>query len=98
MADRDEGHWLHDMHDIREELKIDAGNLHAISRAFSRTGNLEMSTELYEMACNINTQAKRIDKATSEITSLNLRRAQESSANMLGAILAGIEVEKSKGE
>ena len=92
MPKRDEGNWLHDVHDICDELKIDAGNLHAISRALCRVGSQSLGTELYEMACNLNVQAKRIDKATNEITSLNLRRAQESTANMLNAVMAGVIV------
>jgi hypothetical protein len=90
----DSFNWLVELHNIREAIEIEVGYLASLSRAFIVTGNDRMGEELMQAAKVLSEQAERIDMVTHVKTKADLRRAQESSANMLGAILAGIEVGK----
>ena len=96
MPEQDEFNWLHELFDIREAIEIESGYLASLSRAFIATGNDRMGEELMMAHKVLSEQAERIDMVTHVKTKADLRRAQESSANMLRAILAGIEVAEEK--
>ena len=84
--------WLDELHDIRDAIQIESEYLFSLARAFTATGNDRVSENLMRTHKVLSEQAERIDMVTHVKTKADLRRAQESSANMLGAILAGIQV------
>ena len=94
MSEQDVPNWLEELHDIRDAIEVESGYMASLARAFVATGNDRMGEELMQTHKVLSEQAERIGMVTHVKTRADLRRAQESSANMLGAILAGVIVAK----
>ena len=73
------------LHDLGYELKRLAAALYV-------TGNDSMSDRLHEYGDNILSSRKAINAATGQWVSSDLKRAQNSSVNLLNAALAGVVI------
>jgi hypothetical protein len=85
-----ESKWLDDLGMVRERLHGRADALNGLANAFSRTGNDEVAKELVLAVKVLNECAESVSNVSGVVTTMLLHQAQENSANMLKAALAGV--------
>lgn len=84
--------WLDKLHKSQEKLFNISGTLEMYSGSFFTVGNNKIGRLLYTLSEQLMEIEKDISSAAGQIVSEQLKTAQENSANLLKATLAGIEV------
>ena len=83
--------WLNDAHRAGEEIRHFTRELEYISKAFYRTGNVEMADELNHISKRVNEREKIIRDAIGQSITEQLHSSQKSTDNMMCAIVETIE-------
>jgi hypothetical protein len=86
--------WLDSMFAHSDALKSIAFQISDLARAFERTGNEHVSSELFQLAKEVKAQADNTRALTGSKIDADYRDAVASSANILRALVAGAEVAK----
>ncbi len=94
MTEQDELSWLHELHDARDEIRHVAAGLYSLAICLNRVGNVPLADMLEEYATHLKKQEERLDRVAEVKTRQYLRQAQESTATMLDAIMAGVIIAK----
>jgi hypothetical protein len=86
--------WLDSMFAHSDALKNIAFQISDLARAFERTGNEPVSSELFQLAREVKQQAEGVRTLTGNRVDTDYRDAVAGSANILRALLVGTEVGK----
>lgn len=89
-----ENNWLDGMHNHAASLREIAAQIRELGAAFMRTGNENVSGELFELAQEVRTQAEKASDLTATKVNGDYREAVQGTANALRAALAGAEMAK----
>jgi hypothetical protein len=90
-------HTLRDTHEHAKGLKYVALHLYNLADVFEATGNEKVANQLAEYADRIEVSTKVLENYISYTIYQNVERSNQSSSNMLHAMLAGLEIgEQSK--
>lgn len=84
--------------DGRQCLKSIADELRSIAYAFATTGNNKMFDKLDVLAENIEYGVELMDQAYSELLTATHKQAQESTGQLLMAVIGGINLAKQRTE
>jgi hypothetical protein len=75
------------------ELRVldDIGNdIISLAKSFGHTGNTIMNESLFSIGCDILDASRQLRNNYSEESSIRLKDADQSTANMLGAVMASL--------
>lgn len=86
--------WLDDLHQGSEDICNLAWRLQRLGDSFYHTGNEYMGTKLHKIAEKLLESSDKVHKATGLVTSEMLKTAQNNTATVFKAVLAGIQVSK----
>jgi len=70
--------------------------LSGLAHAFGRTGNINLSDELFEMSNDVSLAASTLKGNSSERLYMRLEETEQAAANMISAMVAGITVSESR--
>jgi len=84
--------WLDELNKCSEKLLLISDRLDRYSRAFYVIGNYNIADNLEKESSEISLISEKINKVSVKVVSDQLKTAQENSANVLHAALAGIEI------
>ena len=88
--------YLDRLHRADGELTAVILGIEELANAFTIVGNRKVADKLWDMAQAIQDAAKEIRSATTEELNRQVKQAQESSANLVRAALAGSALEGGK--
>jgi len=84
--------WLNDFHEAQRSNNDIVYELQSLASAFYRVGNTIISDQLFAMARSLEENNKIIGDSVSISINERLKDAQQSSANIFHAALAGIKL------
>jgi hypothetical protein len=82
--------WVHEIFDAGERLVDCSHKLRSLSRAVARIGLREMADELSDIALAVDEARQAASDAVGRETAEGARRAEQATANMIEAFVAGI--------
>ena len=88
--------FVNDCFNCAKEIESNASILDVLAKSFHLTGNDKVAEKLYRRVDSLNEQAEKIRKICSDKTSKDLKDIEESTGNMIRAVLAVSEIKYEK--